>query len=68
MPPRDPDRARIAAVVRWELLKLGLVALLVVGLGVWWFLSSFYRNHCECLWQECYNIVLNMKTGGVCWR
>jgi len=33
MPPRDPERSRITAVVRWELLKIGLVVLLVVGLG-----------------------------------
>jgi hypothetical protein len=53
MPPHDPERARIAAAVRRELLKTG---------------RGLYGNHCECLWQEGYNIVLNVKTGGVSWK
>jgi hypothetical protein len=68
MPLHDSERARIAAVVRRELLKVGLILLLALVLGGWWFLSWFYENHCECLWQECYNVLLNVKTGGVCWR
>jgi hypothetical protein len=69
MPPRDPEQdRRIAAVVRRERLKVGLVVLLVSVLGVWWFLSSFYENHCACLRQECFDIIFNVKTHGSWWK
>ena len=68
MSPPQPARDRMVSVVRWELFKVGLILSLVIALGVWWFLSWFSRNHCECLWQECFNIVLNVKQHGACWR
>jgi hypothetical protein len=68
MPRPKSERDRVVALVRRECLKVTLAVTLVVALGALWFLSWFYENHCVCLWKECFDIIRNVKTSGVCWR